>query len=86
MRVLRYRRAPTVEHSGNSDFGAKPLGIGGDRQRRLSRRREQQTVDRGFVVVGDIGDWTGQREHQMEIAGGRNSASRSASPCLAAAA
>ena len=75
-----------MEHSGNADLGAKTLGIGGDRQGGLSRRREQQTVDRGFVVVGDIGDWTGQREHQMEIAGGRNSASRSASHFLAAAA
>src|SRR5215472_19353429 len=71
VRMMRHRRAPTVEHSGNANLGAKPLGIGGDHQRRLSRRREQQTVDRGFVVVGDIGDWTGQREHEMEIADGQ---------------
>ena len=47
------------------------FGIGGDRQGGLSRRREQQPVDCGFVVVGDIGDWTGQREHEVEVADGQ---------------
>jgi hypothetical protein len=58
MRVMRHRRAPAVKHSRDADLGAQPLGIGGDRQHGLRRRREQQTVDRGFVVVGDIGDRT----------------------------
>ena len=60
-----------MEHGGDADLGAKPLGIGSDRQRRLSRRREQQTVDRGLVVVGNIGDRTGQREHEVEVADGQ---------------
>jgi hypothetical protein len=42
----------------NADPGAKPLGIGGNRHRGFSRRRKQQTVDRGFVVVGNIGEPT----------------------------
>ncbi len=71
VRMMRHRRAPAVEHSGDADPGAKPLGIGGDRQGGLGRRREQQTVDRGFVVVGDIGDRTRQREHEVEIADGQ---------------
>ena len=54
-----YRRARTAE-----------LGIGGDRQGGLGRCREQQTVDRG-LVVGDISDWTRQREHEVEIADGQ---------------
>ena len=71
MRVLRHRRAPAVEHGGDADPGAQPLGIGGDRQRRLSRRREQQSVDRGFVVIGDIGYQTRQREDEVEVADGQ---------------
>src|SRR6267154_2604235 len=69
--MMRHRRAPAVEHGGDADPGANPLGIGGDRQRGLSRRRKQQTVDRGFVVVGDIGDRTRQREHEVEVADGQ---------------
>jgi hypothetical protein len=68
---MRHRRAPAVEHGRDADLGAKPLGIGGDRQRGLGRCREQQTVDRGFVVVGDIGDRTRQRKDEVEVADGQ---------------
>ena len=44
MRVLGHRRAPAVEHGGDADPGAKPLGIGGDRQGGFGRRGEQQTT------------------------------------------
>jgi len=64
--MMRHRRAPAVKHRCDADPGATPLGIvglqptglsrGGDRRRGLSRRREQQILDRGFVLVGDIGD------------------------------
>ena len=60
-----------MEHSGDADPGAKPLGIGGDRHGGLSRGREQQTIDRGLVVVGDVGDRTGQSEHEVEVADGQ---------------
>src|SRR5260370_29499297 len=68
MRMMRHRRAPAVKHGRDADLGAKPLGIGGDRQRGLSRRGEQQTVDSGFVLVRDIGDRTRQRKREMELA------------------
>jgi hypothetical protein len=71
VRMVRHRRAPGVEQGGDADPGAKPLGIGGDGQRGLSRRREQQTVDRCFVVVGDIGDRTRQGEDEVEVADGQ---------------
>ena len=71
MRVLGHCRAPAVEHGGDADPGAQPLGIGGNRHRGLSGRRKQQTVDRGFVVVGNIGDRTWQREHEVKIADGQ---------------
>ena len=44
------------------------FGIGGDRQHRLRRRLEQQVVDRGLVVEGDVGDLGGQREDDVEVA------------------
>jgi hypothetical protein len=68
VRMMRHRRAPGVQHSGDADLRAEPLGIGGDRQRGLSRRRKQQTVDGGFVVAGDIGDRARQCEHEVEVA------------------
>ncbi len=69
--MMRHSRAPAVEHGGDADPGAKPLGIGGNRHRGLSRRRKQQTVDRGFVVVGNIGDRTRQGEDEVEVADGQ---------------
>jgi len=71
VRVLGQCRSPRVEHRGDADLGAKPLGIGGDRQRGFGRRREQQIVDCGFVLVGDIGDRSRQGEHQVEVADGQ---------------
>jgi hypothetical protein len=68
VRMMRHRRAPSVDHRGNANLGAKPLGIGGDRQGGFDRRREQQTIDRGFVLVGDVGDRTRQREDEVEVA------------------
>jgi hypothetical protein len=49
VRMVRHRRAPAVQDSGDADLRAKPLGIGGNRQRGLGRRREQQTVNRGLL-------------------------------------
>ena len=59
-----------MEHGGDADPGAKPLGIGGDRQNGLSRGREQQTVDRRLVLVGDIGDQTRQCKDEVEVTDG----------------
>jgi hypothetical protein len=56
VRVMGHRRAPAVQHGGEADAGAEVLGIGGDGGERLSRRLEQDVVDRGLVVVGDVGD------------------------------
>jgi len=66
--MVGHGRAPGVEHRGQSDAGAEMLGIGGDPQQRLGRCLEQQIVDHGLVVVGDIGDLRRQGEDQMEVA------------------
>ena len=59
--------APGVQHGGDADVGAEVLGIGGDRGQRLGRRREQQAVDLGLVLVGDGADRGRQREHDVEV-------------------
>jgi hypothetical protein len=78
-------RAPGVEHGGDADPGAQVLGIGGDGEHGVGRGLEQQIVDHGLVLVGDVGDRCRQREHDVEVRTGNSSASRAASHCLAAA-
>ncbi len=67
MRVLRQGRAPGVKHRGDADAGAEVLGIGRDGGHGLGRGREQDVVDRGLVLIGDVGDGRRQREHHMEV-------------------
>ena len=47
--------------------GAEMPGVGGDRQGGLGRSLEQQVVDHGLVLIGDIGDRGRQREHHVEV-------------------
>ena len=56
-----------MEHGGDADPCAEMLGIGGDRQHRLRRRAEQQVVDGGLVVEGDVGDLGRQGEDDVEV-------------------
>jgi len=79
------RRAPSVEHGGDADAGAQVLGVGGDGEGGLGRRLEQEIVDHGLVVVGDIGDRTRQGKHHVEVGHGQQFGARSASHCFAAA-
>ena len=46
-------------------------GVGRDRERGLRRRLEQEIVEHGLVLVGDVGDRTGQREHDVEVGRGQ---------------
>src|SRR5215469_3923755 len=59
--------APGVEHRGEADAGAKMLGIGRDREHGLGGGLEQEAIDHGLVLIGDIGDPAWQREHDMEV-------------------
>ena len=65
--MVRQRRAPGVEHRGDADAGAEVLGVGRDGGHGLGRDREQDVVDHGLVLVGDIRDGGRQREHHMEV-------------------
>ena len=67
MRVLGERRAPGVEDGEDADAGAEVLGIGRDGDQGLGRRLEQDVVDRGLVLVGDVGDLRRQRKNDVEV-------------------
>jgi hypothetical protein len=56
-----------MEHRGEADAGAEMLGIGRDREHGLGGGLEQEVVDHGLVLIGDIGDPARQREDDMEV-------------------
>jgi hypothetical protein len=43
------------------------LGVAGDCERGFGRRLEQEILDHGLILVGDVGDWAWQREHHVEV-------------------
>ena len=65
--VVGQRRAPGVQHCGQSDPRAKMLRIGRDGDERLGRGLEQDAVDDGLVLVGDVADRGRQREHDVVV-------------------
>ena len=52
MRMMGHGGAPGVQHGGDADLGAQVFGIGGDGDRRLRRRLEQQIVDHRLIMKG----------------------------------
>jgi hypothetical protein len=71
-----------VQHRGDADAGAEVLGIGRDGGHGLGRGREQDVVDRGLVLVGDVGDLGRQREHHMEVPHRQQVGLARSEPCL----
>ena len=67
MRMMGQGRAPSVQHRGDADPGAKMLGIGGNGEHGLGRRLEQKAVDFRLVLLGDGADRGRQREHHMVV-------------------
>ena len=65
--MLVERRAPGVEDGEQPDAGAEMLGIGRDRERGLGRGFEQQVVDYGLVLIGDVGDPSRQGEYYVIV-------------------
>ena len=51
----------------DTDASAEVFGIGRDGEHGLGRSLEQDAVDCGLVLVGDIGDLSRQREHDVEV-------------------
>ena len=67
VRVMGECRAPGVQNAGHASVGTKAFGIGSDGRHRLSRRFEQQSIDRPLVPKGDPRDLRWQREDHVEI-------------------
>ena len=71
VRMMRERRAPGVQHGGEADPGAEVLRVGGDGDERLGRGLEQDIVDHGLVLVGDVADRRRQREDHVVVRHGQ---------------
>jgi hypothetical protein len=56
-----------VEDGEEADAGAEVFGIGRNGDHGFGRGLEQNVVDHGLVVIGDVGDLRWQREHDMEV-------------------
>jgi hypothetical protein len=67
VRMMVQVLAPGVEHREEADLGPEMLRLGRDRPQRLSRRSEQDGVDRRLVVEGDLGRRRRQGEHDVEV-------------------
>src|SRR5215471_21357154 len=60
-----------MEHGGKPDAGAEMLGVGRDGDQGLGGGLEQQVIDDRLVVIGDVGDRSGQGEDDMEVGHGQ---------------
>ena len=56
-----------MENRGDADAGAEVLWVGRDRGQGLGRGLEQEIVDDGLVLVGDVGNGRRQREHHVIV-------------------
>jgi hypothetical protein len=56
VRMVLQGLAPGVENHGRAELGAEMSRIGGDGGERLGRRVEQDRVDKGLVLEGDLAD------------------------------
>ena len=56
-----------MEHGGEPDACAEMLGIGRNRDQGLGSDFQQQVIDDRLILIGDVGDWSRQAEHDMEI-------------------
>lgn len=65
MRMVDERRAPGVEDGEDADAGAEVFGIGCDGDEGVGGSLEQDVVDRGLVLVGDVSDLGRERKHHV---------------------
>ena len=56
-----------MEHGGEADAGAEVPGVGGDGDQGLRRGLEEDGVDHGLVVIGDVGDRGRQGEDHVVV-------------------
>ena len=71
VRVVGEGCAPAVQHRSEADPRPEVLWVGGDRDQRLGRGFEQDAIDHGLVLVGNVGDWRRQRKHHVIVGHGQ---------------
>ena len=71
MRMMDERLAPGVEDGEEADLGAEVARVGGNRAECLGDGSEEETVDDGLVLGGDLGDRRGHGEDDVEVLGGQ---------------
>ena len=71
MRMMDERLAPGVQDGEEADLGAEVVRLGSDHAERLGGGAEEQTVDDGLVLGGDLGDHRGHGEDDVEVLGGQ---------------
>ena len=67
VRMMGERRAPGVQHGGETDARAQMLRVGGDGDERLGGGPEQEIVDDGLVLERDRADRRRQGENDVII-------------------
>src|SRR5471032_3653834 len=67
VRMMGHCRAPGVQYRRDADAGSEVLRVGRDPEHRLRRGLEQQIVDHGLVLVGDVANRRRQREDDVEL-------------------
>ena len=67
VRVVRHGRAPGVQHGCDADVSSQVLGVGRDGAHRFGCGLEQEIIDHGLVLIGDVADLRRQGEHDVEV-------------------
>ena len=67
VRMVLQGLTPGMEHRGNTDLRAQMLWIGGDGGERLSDGAEQDRIDGGLVLEGDLARQHRQGEDDVEV-------------------
>ncbi len=67
MGMVGQGRPPGMQHQREADVGSQMFGITGDDPQGLGGSPEQDVIDHGFVLVGDIADRGRQREDQVVV-------------------
>ena len=61
------RLTPSMKHRGDADLRVQMLGIGGDGGERLSGSAEQDRIDGGLVLEGNLARQRWQCEDDVEV-------------------
>ena len=67
MRVMDERLAPGVEDGKEADLGAEVTGVGADGAECLGDGAEEEPVDDGLVLGGELGDRRGYGEDRAGV-------------------